>query len=367
MDSEERILAHRLDQPMDIHHHPTHSLLFLVGQGTDNVLVFNSAMSDPMASPVAEIAVGHGPKAITFSDDGTQAFVLNAHAYTVGVIDLAPVLALGSDDTSGCDEELAALDGPLSLGQGVAVSLGIDPTPAAVQRGRRIFHNARNSHVNGSDEFACATCHLEGAEDKRVWLVFEGQRQTPSLAGRLENTGPFNWQGTEDGLQDNMSKTIERMGGLGLSGPELADLEQFMLHGLVAPPNPHLVGDELSVEQAWGKEIFERQDVGCANCHAGTGTTDGLLHDVGTASRLETEIMGFAKGVVPESTEEMIANMGTFNTPSLRGLFYTAPYLHDGSAATLRDVLTQTATTMGKTDHLADDEIDALVAYLLTL
>ena len=57
----------------------------------------------------------------------------------------------------------------------------------------------------------------------------------------------------------------------------------------------------------------------------------------------------------------------TFNTPSLRGLFYTAPYLHDGSAATLRDVLTQTATTMGRTDHLSDEELDALVAYLLTL
>jgi len=367
-DSEDRILAHRLDQPMDIHHHPTASLLFVVGQGTDNVLVFNSAMEDPMASPVAEISVGHGPRAITFSADGGTAFVLNSHAYTVGAIDLSPLLALSAARTEGCGGELDTLTETLSLGQATLASYGADPLSAAVQRGRRIFHNSRNNHLNGDDQFACATCHLEGQEDKRVWLVLEGQRQTPSLAGRLLDTGPFNWQGTEDELQDNMSQTIERMGGLGLDPLELADLEQFMLHGLVAPPNPHVVTGELSEEQAWGKEIFQRPDVGCATCHAGQGTTDGLLHDVGTASELETGMFEFAKDFGGDvDFDELQAQMGTFNTPSLRGLFYTAPYLHDGSAMTLRDVLLQTATTMGRTDHLAADEIDALVAYLLTL
>jgi YVTN family beta-propeller protein len=360
---DDEVLAHRLDQPMDLHHHPNTSLLFMVGQGTDNVLVFNSAMSDPMASPVAEISVGQGPKAITFSPDGLAAYVLNSHDYTIGSINLTSLIALASPETEGCDEELQQLTGTATLSMTSVGSFGEDTSPVAVQRGRRIFHNARNSHLNSGDEFACATCHLEGTEDKQVWLVPGGERQTPSLAGRLMDTAPFNWTGSEQALQDNMSETILRMGGLGLSAQELSDLEQFLLHGLVAPPNPHRVGDTLSEEQAFGKTIFERGDVGCANCHAGDATTDGLSHDVGTESVLETHLRELMSGL----SDEASLSPALLNTPSLRGLFYTAPYLHDGSAATLREVLAQTATTMGRTDHLSEDELEALMTYLLTL
>ncbi|MDP6946696.1 MAG: hypothetical protein QF464_21280, partial [Myxococcota bacterium] len=216
VDGEERVLAQRLDQPIDLHHHPTRSLLFMVGQGTDNVLVFNSATRDPMESPVAEIAVGPGPKAIALSNDGETAFVLNAHDYTVGVIDLAPLMAVGVDATSGCGSDLPTLETPLAFSQSTSSSFGVDPLPESVQRGRRIFHNARNAHVNNGELFACATCHVEGAEDSRTWLIPEGQRQTPALAVRLADTAPFNWQGTEDELKNNMARTIERMGGLGL-------------------------------------------------------------------------------------------------------------------------------------------------------
>ena len=58
---------------------------------------------------------------------------------------------------------------------------------------------------------------------------------------------------------------------------------------------------------------------------------------------------------------------GTFNTPGLVGLWYTAPYLHDGSAPTLMDVLDRTTGQMGHTAHLTVDEKEALVAYMLTL
>jgi DNA-binding beta-propeller fold protein YncE len=359
----DEVLAHRLDQPMDLHHHPNTSLLFMVGQGTDNVLVFNSAMSDPMASPIAEITVGQGPKAITFSPDGQTAYVLHSHDFTVGSVDLTSLIALASPETDGCDEGLLQLTGTATLGMMSSGSFGADPSPEAVQRGRRIFHNARNSHLNSGNEFACATCHLEGTEDKQVWLVPGGQRQTPSLAGRLKDTAPFNWNGSEQALQDNMSETIERMGGLGLSAQELADLEQFLMHGLIAPPNPHRVDDTLSEEQALGKTLFERADVGCSGCHAGDATTDGLSHDVGTESLVEEQLRELMRDLLGETSEGLVP----LNTPSLRGLFYTAPYLHDGSAETLHDVLTQTATTMGRTDHLSEGELDALVAYLLTL
>ncbi|HZS40527.1 MAG TPA: hypothetical protein VFF06_27030 [Polyangia bacterium] len=58
-----------------------------------------------------------------------------------------------------------------------------------------------------------------------------------------------------------------------------------------------------------------------------------------------------------------------YNTPSLVGVAATAPYLHDGSAQSLRELLTvgNPNDRMGRTSHLAPADIDALVAYLETL
>jgi cytochrome c peroxidase len=56
-----------------------------------------------------------------------------------------------------------------------------------------------------------------------------------------------------------------------------------------------------------------------------------------------------------------------FDTPSLVGLAASPPYLHDGSAATLMDVLTQTRGKMGDVRSLNDDELAALVEYLRSL
>jgi cytochrome c peroxidase len=58
-----------------------------------------------------------------------------------------------------------------------------------------------------------------------------------------------------------------------------------------------------------------------------------------------------------------------FDTPSLRGLWDSAPYLHDGSAPTLRDVLTtrNAGDRHGTTSTLTPQQIDDLVAYLRSL
>ena len=58
-----------------------------------------------------------------------------------------------------------------------------------------------------------------------------------------------------------------------------------------------------------------------------------------------------------------------FDTPSLRGVWHTAPYLHDGSAPTLRDVVVTHNPTdrHGHTSHLSEVELQDLVAFLLSL
>ncbi|MCB9785833.1 MAG: c-type cytochrome [Deltaproteobacteria bacterium] len=386
----------RVAQPSDVNHHPTMSLAFVTGEGSDNVLVLNTGSfdGDPMAHPVAEIAVGMAPRAVAFSPDGRFAYVLNGQSFTVGEIDLTPLLtmkaveqhAVGGASDAGFGggeavfidvpegalppERAAALPEavatafvrPVALRQDREAAYGVDPSPAAVRRGRRIFTYARNPGLSEAGQFACATCHPDGTEDGKVWFIKDGPRQTIALAGRLQDTAPFNWLGTKGELKHNMEQTIARMGGHGLDEAELADLEQFLLQGLRPPRNPNLVGDGLDPVQALGKQIFEDPEVGCMSCHIGEASTDGELHDVGSTTEVER--------LLRQQANEQGADLpppGYFNTPSLRGLWYTAPYLHNGKADTLYDVLEQTAGTMGATSQLEDDEIDALVAYLLTL
>ncbi|MEZ4268372.1 MAG: beta-propeller fold lactonase family protein [Myxococcota bacterium] len=405
----------RLAQPSDANHHPTMSLVFVTGEGSDNVVVFNTASSDadPIAHPVAEIAVGMAPRAIAFAADGTKAYVLNGHTLTVGEIDLSKLLAMepvdqrtvafgddhdappsaffgGSSDSgfaippspqadpaSPEFEEFQEMPEaprvstppastrfvhPLALRQAREASYGVDPSPEAVRRGRRVFMNARNSRLSKEGQFACATCHPDGTEDGLVWFIKDGPRQTIALAGRLADTAPFNWIGTKGELQNNMEQTIARMGGHGLNGSELADLEQYLLHGLQAPRSPYLAATGLDAQQQLGKQIFEDPEVGCSSCHLGEAFTDGNLYDVGATTDVEFRLGQMAMDPDGEQPE-----IGLFNTPSLRGLWYSAPYLHNGRADTLYDALELTAGKMGATAHLDSTEIDALVAYLLTL
>jgi cytochrome c peroxidase len=76
------------------------------------------------------------------------------------------------------------------------------------------------------------------------------------------------------------------------------------------------------------------------------------LHDVGTGGDDPTEKLGTA-----------------YDTPTLIGVYRSAPYLHDGSAATLREVLVERnrGDRHGRTSHLARDEIDDLVEFLKSL
>lgn len=361
-----------LAQPSDIHHHPKWNLAMVTGYGSDNVLVLNTASEDPMRDPLGLIWTGQAPAAVAFSPDGRIAYTLNDHEFTISEIDLTPFFAMSpkradARDSFAFDAEHAVDAGeqrvaPINIEHRRTLRFATDPLPENARLGRRVFTYAFNSSLSADNRFACRSCHIDGAEDGLVWFITDGPRQTPALAGRVHDTGPFNWVGSEMELLHNMERTIERMGGEGLNADELASLEQFLLVGLTPPPNPHRSTEGLTAQQLRGEAIFNDPTVGCAGCHGGVAQTDGRLHDVGTATELEHNVAQLRADV---SGEPVVAP--TFNTPTLRGLHATAPYLHDGSAATLHEVLERTATTMGRTDHLSPEERDDLVAYLLTL
>jgi len=359
-----------IDKPWDINHHPTHSMAFVVGQGTDNLLVLNTNSIDPMRSTVAEIKVGHAPTAVAFSKDGQFAYVKNTHSFTVSEIDLAPLfnmdsIAPGNAPNPGFGfaqfQSNETLTQPIQLTHTAEMAYAVDPLDEVTQLGRRVFTFARTPGLAASGFFSCATCHFEGFEDNLTWFVGDGPRQTPMLAGRLKDTAPFNWVGSAPTLKKNFQNTVTRMGGDGLNEEQLAALEAFLLednHGLVPPPNPYEpVNGVLSESAQNGKKLFYDPDVGCAECHAGETFQDAKVWDVGTFTELEFTIQD-----LKEEGDTL-----KLNTPSLKDLFYSAPYFHDGSAATLYDVLNKTSETMGMTITLTGQQQTDLVNYLLTL
>jgi cytochrome c peroxidase len=155
-----------------------------------------------------------------------------------------------------------------------------------------------------------------------------------------------------------------------LSGPlhkELADSNKGRsreLDALAAYANshdydlsPHAKGG-LSEAAQRGKEIFFSAETKCATCHSGPMYADSRpgpmppKHDVGTGQDDPGEKMGPA-----------------YDTPSLLGVYRTAPYLHHGKAATLEEVLTSCNQDdrHGKTSHLSAEQVSDLVAFLKAL
>jgi hypothetical protein len=207
----------------------------------------------------------------------------------------------------------------------------------------------------------------------------EGLRNTTSLLGRRgAGHGRLHWSANFDEIQDFEHDIRNGFGGRGFAADELfqsgtrdttlgdpkagisAELDALAAYVTSLDrvhPSPHRDADgSATADGEAGAAIFER--LGCATCHAGPDLTDsasGALHDVGTLK--------------PSSGQRLGGALTGLDTPTLLGVWETAPYLHDGSAATLRDVLT-TANPDGRhgaTAALTERELDQLVAFVREL
>ena len=100
-----------------------------------------------------------------------------------------------------------------------------------------------------------------------------------------------------------------------------------------------MAGDDtaLSPEERHGLALFVGK-AGCVACHGSWRFTDDKFHDIG----LPGDDPG--RGAVPGG----VPGLAAFKTPSLRGLPLTAPYMHDGSIATLEGVLDHYAASDAK-------------------
>ncbi len=332
-------------------------------------LVVDSASEDVMAidasarveSKLLRPLPGHLQEGIVVAPDGKTAYVDERNSADVAVIAI---------DTSGATIGLSVDGAPIAR-------ISHDPMPAAMRRGQFLFFTANSDVVpiTKNHWLACASCHPEGRSDAVTWRFEQGPRDTPSNAGGVADTGFLHHTADRRAITDYFHTINTEQGGKftqddPLLEADLEDLQKFVNFGLPAPVPPHT--DPGLV--AKGKAIFERATVGCSGCHSGPAHTDSgagnptldlagpiLLHDVGTCNT----------GTFPDQPHKDVADHPraacAFDTPTLRGVSDSAPYLHDGSAATLHDVLAKTRGKMGNIDGLSPADLDALVEYLRSL
>jgi mono/diheme cytochrome c family protein len=208
---------------------------------------------------------------------------------------------------------------------------------ARTDSGHQIFH------VNAGGGIACASCHPEGGEDGRTWkFACQGARRTQSIRGKISDTAPFHW----DGIESDISKLMDDVFVGRMSGPILSGYQKEALAGWIdsIPAMPAVAGLDAAAV-ARGKVLFNDAKVACATCHAGALLTNNATVDVGTGLKLQV--------------------------PSLRGLAWRGPFMHDGCANTLAgrfDAATcGGGDKHGVTSHLMPAQIADLTAYLSSL
>ena len=319
----ERVITRELlgldavDQPVNmpsaVAFSPDGSIAYVVNAGSNDI----SVVDLDKGFGVGHIDVGINPRGIVVTDDGPTAYVHNSLSGDISVVDLE------------------------TLAETHRIHVTTSPLPPDVLAGKVLFNGSFRTEMARDQWITCASCHLDGDIDGRTWPFEDGPRNTPPVRG-LTATFPFHWSGDRVDLFDFQKTIIDIQAGTGLSDEENEQLAAFLGFREV-PTSP------FPVDNARGEQVFG--EAGCAICHSGPAFTDGLRHDVGTA---------LGSG---ETRGPMI------DTPTLLGLYDTPPYLHDGSAPTLRDVFESAPAT--SPHRLVSDyneaEINDLVAYLRSL
>jgi DNA-binding beta-propeller fold protein YncE/cytochrome c peroxidase len=228
------------------------------------------------------------------------------------------------------------------------ISLGSQPEADEVRHGEFVFHDAGHCFQGW---LSCATCHPDGRADGLNWDLVNDGIGNPKNAKSLlwaDRTPPSMSLGIRENMEEAVKKGFQFVQFREVEEGDL-DAVRAYLRSLEPESSPYLVQGQFSEKARQGRRIFEDAEVGCANCHPAPWYTSKKLRDVGTKHELDRS--------------------GDFDTPTCAELWRTGPYLHDGSAPTLKDMLTtmNRDNQHGRTSHLQPEEIEALIEYLLSL
>ncbi len=242
-------------------------------------------------------------------------------------------------------------------------------TPEKIELGHQLFWDPR---LSKSGKMSCQTCHLPGkgwADGQKLSKKDDGSmnvRHTPTLLNAAFATS-FYWDGRAPTLEKQIAAAWRgQMGpkddaGAGEIAKKLAEVkgykEQFtkVFNEDPSPDNVakalaayvrtlvsgnskwdrHEAGDAkaLSAGQKRGMELF-RNKAKCGLCHAGASLTAYEFKNVGIGMDKPEPDPG--RGKVEAANPAM---KGAFRVPTMRNVTKHPPYMHDGSLATLKDVV----------------------------
>jgi len=280
--------------------------------------------------------------------------------------------------------------------------------PALAELGRELFFDPV---ISASGKTACATCH----RPEFGWASNEArskgdsgrptQRRTQTLLGIGHACGPFDWDGRHATLEAQAVASIGTGSMSMFATPNEVRVDDIVarLRGSesyagkfaralpgapinldtivmalaafertiepdIAPFDRWIMGDEGAISAAAKRGfVLFHTEAGCSGCHAGWRFTDDRFHDIGTTA------IDRGRGRERKSDPKM---QFAFKTPTLRSVALRAPYMHDGSIATLRNVVDlyvrggidrPSRSPMINPLDLTEDERNDLVAFLETL
>ncbi len=261
------------------------------------------------------------------------------------------------------------------------------PSDAKIALGKQLYFDAR---LSVDDKVSCASCH----DPKKGWSNGEatasgvggqrGGRSAPTVLNTTYQRFQF-WDGRADTLEqqalgpianpiemnlpidaavkklsaiEGYQKQFQAVFGSPVSaegiGKAIAAFERTVLSGNAPYDKYKINKDEsaLSDSAKQGMKLFFGK-ANCSACHVGPNFTDNGFHNLGVGMKAEKPDLGRFE------ITKLEGDRGSFKTPSLRDIARSAPYMHDGSLATLEDVVEHYSKGGIANDYL-DEEIFTL-------
>ena len=227
-------------------------------------------------------------------------------------------------------------------------ALPLGPTPQLTQkrRGEMLFHDASLCFQHWQ---SCASCHPGGARvDALNWDLLNDGLGNPKNTKNLlfaHRTPPAMITGVRENAEMAVRSGIRHILFAVRPEEEVNSIDEY-LKSLEPIPNSYLVKGKLSASAKRGRKIYSKAR--CDSCHTGALHTDLQQHNVGTGDGLDKD--------------------RKFDTPSLVEAWRTAPYLYDGRAATIEEVLAiyNPDNKHGTTSNLSLKEFEDLANFVLS-
>lgn len=219
------------------------------------------------------------------------------------------------------------------------------PAPDEARRGEILFHSAKHTF---QQQFSCASCHPAGGSDGLSWDTSKtgtGEHLNSRDLHGVRDTRPFGWKGESNTLANRVKNTMNHVHRHKISDEDANAVAAFLETLEPCRPLPHKAAEKPAIER--GKKLFFGK-AGCTRCHRGPAYTSPS-----------------PKAVIADFQGKMVE----FDVPSLRGVGRSAPYLHDGRAATLEEIFKKhnPHRRHGKAHELSDTELRDVVAFLKSL